>query len=101
MEHALHILTGICLSNAIPHLCAGLLGMPFPTALSRPFAVGDSSPFTNFCWGLVNLLGALALLHIAPVSVGFNLPFAELLAGFVVTGAILSAHFGAVRADKY
>ena len=100
MEYLLHVLTGICLSNALPHLCAGLLGMPFPTAFSRPFAVGDSNPFINFCWGLANLLGGLALLYAAPVSVGPNLPFAALMAGFITTGALLSAHFGAVRADR-
>jgi hypothetical protein len=33
---------GAFLCNAIPHLAAGTMGMPFPTPFARPRGIGNS-----------------------------------------------------------
>lgn len=53
---------GAFLSNAIPHLCAGVLGRPFQTPFASPPGEGLSSSTVNVLWAFVNLAVAWALL---------------------------------------
>ena len=91
------LFAGALLCNALPHLVAGLQGMPFPTPFAKPHGVGDSSPVVNFAWGFANLLAGLALLGWHPVNVGMNGDFAILLAGAFALGVLMARHFGKVR----
>ncbi len=47
---------GVFLVNAIPHLIAGLMGLPFQTPLAKPPGKGLSSSRTNIAWGFLNLV---------------------------------------------
>ena len=86
------------LCNCIPHLCAGLQGTPFPTPFAKPHGVGESPPLVNFLWGALNLAIGLALLAYRPAAAGLNWESAAFAAGFVILGALMSRHFGRVRA---
>ena len=86
---------GVFLFNAIPHVCAGVLGRPFQSPFATPRGEGLSSSTVNVLWGFFNLVAAWWLL----VRVG-NLDLREwdrlLVAG--VGGLLISLfaarHFG-------
>jgi len=61
MNYVAVFFAGAILCNCIPHLTAGLQGVPFPTPFARPRGVGTSSPFANFLWGAFNLGAGLAI----------------------------------------
>ena len=88
---------GAFLCNCIPHLSAGLQGVPFPTPFAKPRGVGNSSPLLNFLWGAGNLVAGLALLASHPIVVGANQDCLAIAAGALVIGTYMSRHFGKVR----
>ena len=91
---------GAFLCNSIPHLCAGLLGMPFPSPFAKPCGVGDSAPLVNFCWGLFNVLVSGWLLSGHEVEFGASPQFGVVILGVIVLGATMSVRFGHVQATK-
>jgi hypothetical protein len=91
---------GLFLCNCIPHLAAGLQGMPFPSPFAKPPGKGDSSPVVNVLWGLFNFIVGLWLLSLAPVAFGLNEGFVAALAGALVLGIYVALHFGAVRKKR-
>ncbi len=90
---------GAFLCNAIPHLVAGLQGMPFPTPFARPRGIGNSSPLVNFLWGAVNLAIGLFILSRNTVAVGPDADCIALAAGALLLGIYLARHFGKVRSQ--
>jgi hypothetical protein len=88
---------GAFLCNGIPHIVAGLQGMPFPTPFARPRGIGNSSPLVNFLWGLFNLLVGGWLWAAYPVRPGPFPGFAALVLGALAIGVYLAVHFGKVR----
>jgi hypothetical protein len=97
MNYIALFFAGAFLCNSIPHLTAGLQGMPFPTPFAKPRGVGNSSPFLNFLWGFFNIAVGIALLSNFPVVVGLNLDCVLIAAGALTLGAYLALHFGKVR----
>jgi hypothetical protein len=91
---------GAFLCNCVPHLVAGLQGMPFPTPFARPHGVGNSSAVVNFLWGALNLFAGVELLRIGDVTIGLNLQFVVLILGVLVLGLYLSSHFGKVMRSR-
>jgi len=91
---------GVLLCNSLPHLVAGLQGMPFPTPFAKPRGVGDSPPLLNFLWGLGNAMFAAALLAWAPLDVGFNCGSLVFVLGAAAIGSYLAVHFGKVRTAR-
>ena len=91
---------GAFLCNAIPHLVAGLQGVPFPSPFAKPPGIGDSSPLVNTLWGIFNLLIGILLLVRNPVTIGLSPDFAALAAGFLLLSIFTSLHFGKVRQDR-
>jgi hypothetical protein len=91
---------GALLCNCIPHLSAGLQGVPFPTPFAKPRGVGNSSPFLNFFWGAFNVGAGLAILSWHPVTVGLNPDCLAFAAGALLLGAYCSRHFGKVRRES-
>ena len=89
--------SGAFLCNAIPHLVAGVQGVPFPTPFAEPPGVGKSPPLVNFLWGSLNIIIGLGLLSWFPVSLGANLQCLALAAGVLIMGSFLAHHFGTVR----
>lgn len=100
MHYFAQFFAGAFLCNCIPHLVSGLQGVPFPSPFATPRGVGNSSPPVNVLWGFFNLLVGVGLLSEFPVPVGLNPWFATLVAGAVVTGLLLSIHFGGVMARR-
>jgi hypothetical protein len=101
MNYVAILFAGAFLCNCIPHLGAGLQGMPFPTPFAKPRGIGNSSPLANFLWGVLNLCVGLYLLSTQPVLIGANSGSFALIAGGLAIGTYLSLHFGKVRAtDK-
>lgn len=100
MQYVWLFFAGALLCNAVPHLCAGLQGHPFPTPFARPRGIGDSSPLVNVLWGFVNL--ALALMigsrHWNPSDIVADA--ATALLGGLAIGVFLALHFGKVQRSK-
>ena len=88
---------GAFLCNCIPHLGAGLQGVPFPTPFAKPSGVGNSSPLVNVLWGAGNLVAGLAILANHPVVMGANRDCLAIAAGALLLGIYTSLHFGKVR----
>jgi hypothetical protein len=88
---------GAFLCNCLPHLVAGLQGMPFPTPFATPRGIGNSSPLVNFLWGAFNFGVGAYLLSLYPVTIGPNIECAIVAAGALALGLYLSVHFGRVR----
>ncbi len=97
MEYIGLFFAGAFLCNGIPHLVAGLQGMPFQSPFAKPPGVGLSSPTVNVLWGALNLLLGLGLLSRHPVAFGLNVDFIVTIAGGLVIGLHLASHFGKVR----
>jgi hypothetical protein len=53
---------GAFLMNTIPHLVAGVSGIPFPSPFGSPPGQGLSSPLVNVLWAATNLVAAYLLL---------------------------------------
>ena len=94
MDYVAIFFAGAFLCNCIPHLCAGLSGVPFPTPFARPRGIGNSSPIVNFLWGALNVAAGGALLASHPLILGLNWQTFALAAGAVTLGVYLSLHFG-------
>jgi glucose uptake protein GlcU len=92
-----YFIGGFALINVIPHYTRALTGRTFPTPFASPSGRGQSSPFMNVIWSLINAALAYTLL----VQVGeFDvrnlqcvLPFA---AGIIVGSLQISYHFSKV-----
>jgi hypothetical protein len=52
---------GAFFANALPHLIAGVSGLPLPTPFASPPFEGLSPPAVNVAWALVNLAVAYLL----------------------------------------
>ena len=98
MNYVAIFFAGAFLCNCIPHLSAGLQGMPFPTPFAKPRGIGKSSPLVNFLWGVFNLCVGLYLLSGQTVTIGPNSGCFALIAGGLAIGTYLSRHFEKVRA---
>jgi len=97
MSYVALFFAGAFLCNAIPHLCSGLQGHPFPTPFAKPRGVGNSPPTVNFLWGFANLLVGIHLLSRHPAEVGVNPSFITVILGALIMGVYLASHFGKVR----
>jgi hypothetical protein len=101
MHYVAAFFAGAFLCNCVPHLVAGLQGMPFPTPFAQPHGVGDSPALVNFLWGFFNLLVALYLFSLHPFALAFTPELAAPLVGALAIGVPMSVHFGKVWRDKH
>ncbi|GBD10835.1 hypothetical protein HRbin23_00485 [bacterium HR23] len=93
-----HLVGGVFLANALPHLVKGVTGQRFPTLFARPPGVGESSPLANAFWGLVNLgVGYALSFGVGQVSLGFTRWTLMVGIGFAVGSLVLAGYFGRVR----
>ena len=89
-----HVIGAIFLVNAVPHLAAGLLGMPFPSPFSKPPGVGMSSPVANVLWGGINaLIGFPLLFKLGEFRIGLNLDTLLVAAAGWLCAFALARHF--------
>jgi len=93
--YLLLLLSGMLLTNGVPHFVRGLCGQPFPSPFAKPPGIGDSSPTVNVYWGFANLAGGAALFsHYPPAGV---VGWSVFSLGCLLIGTQLARHFGKVR----
>jgi hypothetical protein len=86
---------GAFLTNAVPHLVAGLMGRPFQSPFAKPPGVGLSSSTVNVLWGAANLATAYILLCQLGAFDLRSVPQAGVVGIAVVACSMLTArHFG-------
>src|SRR5689334_19810136 len=93
LQYVALFVVGAFLCNCIPHLVAGLQGMPFPSPFARPRGVGNSSPPVNFLWGALNLAIGIFILSRHPLTIGLNYGVQAFVAGALLLGLYLARHF--------
>lgn len=90
-----YFFAGIFATNAIPHLCSGLMGRPFQSPFAKPSGEGLSTSTVNVLWGFFNAVIAYVLLaHIGtfdPRATPHILAFAL---GALLIGLFSARHFG-------
>jgi hypothetical protein len=98
MNYILLVVSGMLITNGIPHFVQGLSGEPFQSPFATPSGIGESSPLVNVYWGFVNLVGGAVLLtRFMPTA---YLEWACVGVGSLLIGTFCSMHFGKVRANK-
>jgi hypothetical protein len=86
---------GAALTNAIPHLVAGLMGRAFQSPFAKPPGQGLSSSRTNVLWGFVNLILAYLLLaHVGRFDFGSGLDMGVASLGGLLIGLLCASQFG-------
>jgi len=91
-SHCLAWLFGaLLLTNAVPHLVAGMMGSPFQSPFATPSGEGLSSSRVNVLWGWSNLIaGYLLLFHVGQFDLR-NLNHAACVALPAVAGSLAHA----------
>ena len=96
--YLLQFVSGLFLSNGIPHFVQGISGHRFQTPFATPPGVGESSPLINALWGYANLaVGAILLWYFQPRGDGACLGWMLVGLGILLMAVMLSTHFGKVR----
>jgi hypothetical protein len=98
--YLLQFLSGVLLTNGVPHFVQGLSGSWFQSPFASPPGVGESSPLINVYWGFANLVeGAVLLARFAPAPPRAYLDWGLVGAGVLLAGTQMSTHFGKVRSS--
>ena len=86
---------GMFLFNAIPHLCAGVMGRPFQSPFATPRGEGLSSSTVNVLWGFLNLVFSYLLLcHVGEFDLRAADDASALGLGMLLMGVMMARHFG-------
>jgi hypothetical protein len=86
---------GAFLTNALPHVVAGLMGKPFQSPFARPRGEGLSTSTVNILWGFCNLLVAYLLLcRVGDFGLRSTADVASAGLGGLLIGLFLARHFG-------
>lgn len=86
---------GAFLTNAVPHLVAGLQGKPMQSPFARPPGEGLSTSRTNTLWGAANLVAAwLLLARVGAFDIRSPEHFLVAFAGGFILAVPLSQRFG-------
>ena len=86
---------GAFLTNAVPHLVAGLQGQPMQSPFAKPPGEGLSTSRTNAIWGGVNVVLAwLLLARVGAFDIRSSEHFAAALAGGLLLAVAMAQHFG-------
>ena len=97
--YLLELVSGLLLTNGIPHFVQGLCGHRFPSPFGSPPGVGESSPLSNALWGFANLAGGSVLLwFFAPQAPDAVYGWIMVGLGSLLMAVFSSIHFGKVRA---
>jgi len=60
--YVLGFVSGLLLTNGVPHFAQGVSGNRFQSPFGSPPGVGESSPLSNALWGFANLAVGFVLL---------------------------------------
>ena len=96
--YLIDFVSGLLLTNGIPHFVQGVSGHPFQSPFASPPGIGESSPLVNALWGFANLALGLVLLGVfTPRGAGAPAGWFALGLGALLAAAGLARHFGKVR----
>ena len=96
--YVLEFLSGLLLTNGVPHFVQGVSGSPFQSPFASPPGVGESSPLVNALWGFANLAGGFVLLwFFRPQGSGAVAGWIVVGSGALLAAIQLSTYFGKVR----
>jgi len=97
--YVLEFVSGLFLTNGVPHFVQGVSGNRFQSPFASPPGVGESSPLSNALWGFANLaVGFILLGFFWPQGSGAMIGWILVGVGALLAAAGLSIHFGKVRA---
>jgi hypothetical protein len=86
---------GVFLTNAIPHVVAGMMGEPFQSPFAKPRGEGLSTSTVNILWGFFNLaVGYLLVCRVGDFELRNTSDVAALGLGGLLIGLFLARHFG-------
>ena len=86
---------GAFLTNAIPHVVAGMMGEPFQSPFAKPPGEGLSSSTVNIVWGFFNLfVGYLLVGRVGEFGLRTTSHVAALFLGGLLLGVLLARRFG-------
>jgi hypothetical protein len=86
---------GAFLTNAIPHVVAGMMGEAFQTPFAKPPGQGLSTSTVNILWGFFNVLvGYLLVCRVGEFDLRNASDVAALGLGGVLIGLMLARRFG-------
>lgn len=89
---------GAFLTNAVPHLVAGLTGRPFQSPFAKPPGKGLSSATVNVLWGFFNLIICYLLLcRVGDFAIRDAGDIIALGLGMLAIGLLSAHHFGALH----
>jgi hypothetical protein len=89
---------GAFLTNAVPHLVAGLMGQPFQSPFAKPPGKGLSSSIVNVLWGLFNLIiGYLLVCRVGDFALRETIDVIALGLGSLLMSLFLARHFGSLH----
>src|ERR1700691_3330741 len=93
--------SGLFLTNGVPHFVQGVSGNRFQSPFGSPPGVGESSPLSNALWGFANLaVGFILLWFFGPRGPEAGIGWVVVGVGAVLAAVVLSNHFGKVRSKK-
>jgi len=93
-----YFFAGVFLANGVPHFVQGISGKRFQSPFASPPGIGESSPWVNVIWGLVNLfIGYALVFSVGTFIFGFNLGVLMVALGAILTSLGLAKYFGRVR----
>lgn len=86
---------GAFLTNAIPHVVAGMMGEPFQSPFATPRGEGLSTSTVNIVWGFFNLVvGYLLVCRVGEFDLRATSHVTALLLGGMLMGLFAARHFG-------
>jgi hypothetical protein len=86
---------GAFLTNALPHLLAGLQGKPFQSPFAHPPGQGLSTSRTNALWGAANVVVAWLLLgKVGAFDIHSPEHAGAAFAGGLILAVLMSRRFG-------
>ena len=96
--YLLEFVSGLLLTNGIPHFVQGLSGHRFQSPFASPPGIGESSPLSNALWGFANLaVGFILLWFFRPQGSAAVVGWILVGLGALLASVQLSLHFGKVR----
>lgn len=96
--YLLEFVSGLILTNGVPHFVQGVCGHRFQSPFASPPGVGESSPLSNALWGFANLaVGFILLWFFTPQGSDAMLGWIVFGLGVLLSAIFLSIYFGRVR----
>jgi hypothetical protein len=96
--YLLEFVSGLLLTNGVPHFVQGVSGHRFQSPFAAPRGVGESSPLINVLWGFANLAAGFILLWLfGPYGFEPAVGWIVVGLGVLVAAVGMSVYFDTVR----